>query len=352
MSDSSKPPDDTTISGRAVGAKARADKLSASQRAVIAKNAALARWGGAKGDELETNFGGIMRIGDIEVPCAVLPDGVRVVSERGLVKAFGGKRGGSHWIRMKSAPEQDEIPNLPVILSAHNLREFIEAKPELIEGLRNRYLYRVKGVGAKLAYGIRADLFPKICDVYLRARDAGKLEPKQHNIAIAADILMRGLAEVGITALVDEATGYQEVRDRLALQEILAQFVGKELAKWERKFPREYYREIFRLKGWSYNENSTRRPMLTAQITADLIYRRLAPGVLAELRRLSPKDDKGRRKNKLFQRLTLDVGHPALSKQLDTVVLLSTASDNWDAFMRGLERVSPRYGDTLSLPFD
>jgi hypothetical protein len=36
-----------------------------------------------------------------------------------------------------------------------------------------------------------------------------------------AEMLMRGLAHIGIIALVDEAIGYQEVRDRLALQAIL-----------------------------------------------------------------------------------------------------------------------------------
>ena len=84
-------------------------------------------------------------------------------------------------------------------------------------GLKERYLYRIKGAGAKPAYGLKADLFPKICDVYLRARDADALAPSQKEIAVAADILMRGLAEVGITALVDEATGYQEDKEKGAL---------------------------------------------------------------------------------------------------------------------------------------
>jgi hypothetical protein len=45
-----------------------------------------------------------------------------------------------------------------------------------------------------------------------------------------------------------------------------------------------------------------------ANLTVDLIYRRLAPGVLAKLRELNPKDEHGRRKNKLFQWLTADIG--------------------------------------------
>jgi hypothetical protein len=338
---------DSEVKGRAIGGKARAAGMAPSERSDQAKRAAEARWHGAKGNIIETQFGGNLKIGDTEVPCAVLPNGVRVVSERGLVKAFGGKRGGSHWRRMKADPDG---ANLPLILSAHNLRPFIEAKPELKAGLEERYLYRIKGLGARAAYGVRADLFPKICDVFLRARDANGLAPSQHDLAVAADILMRGLAEVGITALVDEATGYQEVRDRFALREILEQFVGKELAKWERRFPPEFYQTIFQLKGWTYDSSSTKRPMLTAHITNDLIYRRLAPGVLTELRRLNPPDEHGRRKHKLHQHLTADVGHPALDRLVNNVILLGTAITDWGAFMQGMDRVAPRYGDTM--PFD
>ena len=321
--------------------------MAPEERRQQAREAAHARWHGAKGDVIETEFGGNLAIGETEVPCAVLPNGTRVVSERGLVKAFGGKRGGSHWRRLKADPDG---ANLPVILSAHNLRPFIDSKPELKSALAERYLYRIKGGGAKPAYGLRADLFPKICDVFLRARDANALAPSQRDLAISADILTRGLAEVGIAALVDEATGYQEVRDRFALREILEQFIGKELAKWESRFPPDFYRVVFKLKGWSYDSTSTKRPMLMAHLTNDLVYRRLAPGVLSELRRLSPPDQNGRRKNKLHQWLTPDVGHPALDKQIGIVTMLGAAIPDWAGFIQGLDRVAPRYGDTM--PFD
>jgi len=48
---------------------------------------------------------------------------------------------------------------------------------------------------------------------------------------------VRGFARVGIIALVDEATGYQEVRNKLALQAILDAFLRKELAAWAKRFP-------------------------------------------------------------------------------------------------------------------
>lgn len=342
----------TEPTGRAKGGKARAAALAPGQRSEIARQAAITRWAGAKGLEdqsiVETDRVGVIHIGATDVPCAVIRDGIRVVSERGLVKAFGGKRGGSHWRRMKQ--DQDgATANLPIILSAHNLRRHIDE--DLYHLLQERFIYRIKGSGAKPAYGLKAQLFPKICEVFLRARDAGDLDQSQREMATSADILMRGLAHVGIIALVDEATGYQEVRDRIALRAILEQFIGKELVKWERRFPPEFYRTVFRLKGWTYDSTSTRRPIMMAQITNDLIYRRLAPGVLTELQRKSPKDENGRRKNKLYGWLTLDVGHPALDKLFDTVLVLGTANDDWDTFMRGMDRVAPRYGETMPLNY-
>src|SRR6266700_2442847 len=70
------------------------------------------------------------------------------------------------------------------------------------------------------------------CDVWLKAREAGALQTQQLDKAQKAEMLMRGLAHIGIIALVDEATGYQEIRDRLALQAILDAYLRKELAAW------------------------------------------------------------------------------------------------------------------------
>lgn len=58
-----------------------------------------------------------------EIPCAVLEDGTRVLSERGVTKALGGRRGGSHWRRRRAS--SDGADQLPVFISAGNLASFI-----------------------------------------------------------------------------------------------------------------------------------------------------------------------------------------------------------------------------------
>jgi hypothetical protein len=172
----------------------------------------------------------------------------------------------------------------------------------------------------------------------------------QEKLAGIAEIIARSLSKIGIIALVDEATGYQDIRDRQALQELLNRYIGKELAKWVKTFPQEFYKEIFRLQNWTFDPDSTKRPWKMARLTIDLVYRRLAPGVLDKLKTMSPKNENGRRKSKLFQGLSEDVGHPALKDHLAGLTFLARAQDNWESFQKAVDRVAPRYGDTLPLP--
>ena len=164
-------------------------------------------------------------------------------------------------------------------------------------------------------------------------------------------MLMRGLARVGIIALIDEATGYSEVRDRRALQAILDTFLRKALAAWAKRFPDEFDRHIFRLRQWEWDGMSVKRPHAVARYTNDIVYARLAPGILEELQARNPTDERGRRKAKHHQWLTDDVGHPALAQHLYAVIGLMMASGSWQQFMTMLDMAFPKRGDTLMLPF-
>jgi hypothetical protein len=192
------------------------------------------------------------------------------------------------------------------------------------------------------AYGYDAKVLPLVCEVYLKAREQGKLVSGQRHIAKACELLMRGLAHVGVYALVDEATGFQYDRARRALEEILEEFISKELLKWAKTFPDQFYQEMFRLKRWNFPKVGGKRPLHAGKLTNNLVYERLAPGVLDELRRITPRDDKGRPKHKYFQRLTEDVGHPRLREHLAAVIALMKASEDWTGFYRSLNRALPK----------
>ena len=62
------------------------------------------------------------------------------------------------------------------------------------------------------------------------------------------------------------------------LEEILEEFISKELVVWAKRFPDEFYEEMFRLKKWPYIPKSTKRPRFAGKLTNDLVYEALAPG--------------------------------------------------------------------------
>lgn len=160
------------------------------------------------------------------------------------------------------------------------------------------------------------------------------------------------MARVGIIALVDEATGYQELRAKNALAQILEAFIDRELQAWIQTFPEDFYREMFRLRGLEYPNATVKRPQYFGHLTNDVVYKRLAPGVLDELKKVTPRDDAGRRKHKYFQRLTTNVGYPKLREHLGSVVTLMKLSEDWQDFMHKLERIHPRVGDTIPMALD
>jgi hypothetical protein len=325
------------VQGRAKGGIARAAKLTPEERRAIARKAAAARWTEEISDAICGSPDHPLRIGDIEIEAYVLEDGRRVLTQASVLRAMGRHR--------KAAGSDDD--ELPPILRGKALQPFIS--PE-IRAKSKPILFRPPSGGR--ASGYDAELLPALCEIYLQARDAGVLRHQQKHVATQAEILVRGLARVGIIALVDEATGYQEVRAKNALAVILEQFIAKELQAWVRTFPDDFYRELFRLRGMEYPQTTVQRPRYFGLITNDIVYKRLAPGVLEELQRVTPKDDKGRRKHRYHQRLTQNIGYPKLREHLGSVVTLMKLSKDYKDFERKLDRIHPRIGDTIPLPFD
>lgn len=311
--------------GSSKGGKARADSLTEHERKEIASKAARARW---QSDVPRATHTGELTIGDIMIPCAVLADGTRVLTQEGFFIAIG--RSGK-----PAKGRGSEVEKVAPFLDLMNLKPFVS---EELASSTKPFIFRVPSGG--IAYGYRAELLPQVCDVYLRAREAGELLATQEKFARACEILVRGLARVGIVALIDEATGFQYDRSRTALEQILEAFIKDELGKWARRFPDEFYRELFRLKGllWPSDKNP---PQFVGHWTNDLVYKRLAPGVLDDLRQKTPKTQRGHRKNKFHQWLTDDVGHPKLQEHISAVVALMKSSDDWDDFHKRLNRALP-----------
>lgn len=327
-----------TETGKAKGGRARAEALSPSERKEIASKAAKARYAALQATHGSSDHP--LRIGDVEISCYVLEDGTRVLSQRGLQTGIGMSISGGTFGEQRMAGFVENLEKKGVDIK------------DLATRIRNPIRFKFPG-GGRTAYGLEATILADICDVVLAARKQGALVPQQQHIADQCEVLVRGFARVGIIALVDEATGYQADRTRDALAKILDAFIAKELQPWLPTFPTDYYRELFRLRGLPFPSDSVKRPQYFGWLTNDMVYKRIAPGVLEELQRVVPRSDEtGRYKYRFFQRLTANAGYPKLREHLGSVVSIMKLSNDWMDFKQKLDRIHPRYDRTLAMPFE
>jgi hypothetical protein len=106
------------------------------------------------------------------------------------------------------------------------------------------------------------------------------------------------------------------------------------------------------MRGLTYSADSVKRPQYFGTLTNDIVYKRLAPGVLDELKKVIPKTEAGRRKAALSQALTKNIGYPKLREHLGATVAYMTVSKDYPDFMEKLNKFRPRYGEQYVLPFD
>lgn len=321
---------------QSLGGHARANQLTHEERSAIAKAGAAARWEKAGKELPRATHEGILTIGDMEIPCAVLEDGTRVLTQSGVMISLGRAR------QAKGRQYYDADVNLPAFLTAKNLRPFI---PQELTVTSSQLAF--KTLGGMRAFGYRAELLPKICGVFLDADRAGVLIPRmQAHIAERAMVLIRGFASVGIIALVDEATGYQYERPRRDLEEYLKKFLSEGLRRWVRTFPGDYFKHLCRLKGVQLRPDM-KLPQYFGHLTNDLVWRRIAPGLLKALK--VRREERGRPSNKLFQWTSEELGKPELLMHLGMVVGLMKLHTDYEEFRKQLDQIAPIYPESPTL---
>ncbi|MBL4810545.1 MAG: P63C domain-containing protein [Phycisphaerales bacterium] len=311
------------------GGKARAKSLTPEQRSEIARKGAAARWAGKEDDSMPKAIcGGTqpLHIGEVDIPCYVLDDERRVIIVSGMLTGLGMAVGGG-------------------LTRLANLAETIADNQSMSNDLSSRLKSPIEFILPKggVGKGYEATLLADLCDAILEARKQGRLTKRYEHIAHAAEVLLRGFAAVGIVALVDEATGYQDIRRRLALADILDKYLDDNLNQWTKTFPDDFYKHLFRLKGWNYErlKPGDIKPMEVGKFTRDEVYRRLHPGIVDELEKMNPQVVPGRRRHKHFQWLTKEIGHAALEKHIAQILVVMKLSRDWQHFMSNLQEVLP-----------
>jgi hypothetical protein len=290
--------------GASKGGIARANVLTPDEKQEIARNAVKARWAKARstggharvdkqveslrkaenkpqgegpdslriGHEDRTRislFKGDVQFGNIIVQCHVLDDGSRVIAQREVVKAL----------------TQQERPSGSItrLIGVPALEPYINADDVAKKILQ----YKLSGPGHQMtAYGYEATLLIEVCEAFLRARDDGALTEGQLRMARRAEIILRACAKVGIIALIDEATGYQEVRQKNALQLKLQAFIADDMQEWAKLFPEEFWLHLARIEHTRYMPRG--RPLRWGKYVMAFVYDAVDADVGQELRRINP----------------------------------------------------------------
>ncbi len=209
---------------------------------------------------------GELQLGGASVDCYVLNTGERVISMRSAVQAIAKVDSG----------------NLGDYIGVEALKLFINKEKVLGEILS----FSIPGTQFK-GSGLTAEIFLEVCQGYVAAftSDALKTERQKEN-AMSCAILLSSCAKIGLIALIDEATGYQFVREGDALQIKLKAFIADELRAWEKTFPDELWEEFGRLTGWKGSLHS--RPKWWGKLVIELIYETLDPDVAIYLKDNKP----------------------------------------------------------------
>jgi len=292
---------------------------------------------------LKSSYHGELDLNGIKISCAVLEEGTRVLVNRSFANAIGIKGGGAYWQRKKHGGAL-----LPEYLSAGYLEPFISE--EFRVKLSNTISYiNNKGV---LTEGVSADLLTDICDFYIKVGENGAFTDNQH-IAENAYKMLLAFSKIGIIALVDEATGYQHEREKDELQKILKAYISDELLKWQKRFPDVFYKELFRLNSWDFTVSGIKkRPSVIGTWTNKLVYEQLPKGVLEELKKKTPRSQTGNKLARLHQSLTLDIGDPNLSAQINQIITIFRLSDTMEEMWWHFNKLNDRKIGVMEFPFE
>lgn len=323
--------------GASKGGRARASVLTADERKAISRKAIMTRWAKQKGvsveefeqvsDLLDTPvntkqksiksnlpislFQGKLKIGDADFICYVLDNGKRVLTQREVVRLFTGHAKG----------------NLDRYLKAGNLQPYIDK--DLISQSER---FALPGSHIQ-SNGFEATLILDICDAYLKAREDGELFESQELFARQAEIITRACAKIGIIALIDEATGYQQFRKKNELQLKLQAFIAEEMQEWAKMFPDEFWFELARLEGIHYSPRS--RPLRWGKYIMMFVYDAVDGDVGKELRKKNPEPQFLRNHHQWLKKFGRDKVHD----QIERVITIMKLCENMDEFRQKFARV-------------
>ena len=271
----------------------------------------------------------------LEIECYVTDKGIRLLSLRGTARALDINGNGGRAL-LRNLQSKWIQPYL-----SDQLKEWIL-------WATNEKIKQIDVLFGPAIIPFKASLFVDICKAYIAANNDKALSESLMRTYYRLILLMTAFAKVGIDAMVDEITGYQEDRRKDELEKILRLYISEEFLEWTKIFPEEFYEQIFRLKEWgSFKKAGQKMPPVVGQYTNDIVYERLPDKVLFELKKKVKKSENGNNLVKLHQGLSKDYGVLHLERHLIAVIALMKASTCWEHFLEMLDKTYKRFGQSV-----
>lgn len=269
-----------------------------------------------------------LKLGELEIPCYILDnkEKTRVLSESGIKSIFGIKGGGGSLLKFVRK-------NLICTKNGASLLNTVENP------------IKFKSTYSSTTYGYNAEF---LIDLAIAITESEELKSCQSHLIFLANIIIKASAKTGIIALIDEALGYKEKDDaKESLSRFFNTFLLKEAAKWVKIFPDSFFFNIYKMRGWTW-ALTNKHPAIVGQWINDLVYKRLAPGLVDEFLKINPKNINGNRstKNHQFIKDEYKTMLNDLFAKIDAIAKL--ANYDWNTFIDMLDKVAPKYPDKIN----
>ena len=250
-----------------------------------------------------THYGTVHFGADVECEALVLENGERGFNRRQVMQVVGlHKNSESNQFRSFLA---EIAPNALILLNK-------KGSPVIMPS------------GQKATF-VPCDVIPDFASGVIHQAIDGTLHQKRRGLIAPCLKIQDSLAKVGISALIDEATGYQYHRAPDALQDLFARLIRNTAADWERRFHPDFYQAIYRLFGWQYNPAKP-KPCIIGKITLQWVYEPVfPPEILIEIKERQGSD-------KMHQWLTTEGGLKLLEQQRDAVMMIARSSADHQDF--------------------
>lgn len=262
---------------------------------------------------------GVLNIGTMEVECYVLSDERRVISQRAIIRALSGGHGNGNLGQY--------LGRLPAKYAALSVGTEIEIVPPR---------------GGPVVKARTAEWFVDLLKAYDEASDEGLLKARQLHLAKQARVVLRSLAGVGLTALIDEATNYQAVRASHALRRLMDRLLLKEAAPWAMMWTPEVVGALCKVFRAPYDGKGF--PKWLAGVAGEVYDIVLGAEVHGEVRRLNPDRPDRDKHHQFFQDELRTIAREDLLMVKAIADQSASKSDFWQRLRRHY------HGTSLQLP--